>query len=103
MVCPNCKSDRAHRSHRKGVKDRITSLLGWQPYRCGKCGRRFLERRHPLPESAGRVKAIEPEIRITLSTAGKKPKWRELLLWGGAVLLFGAILYYLTRVPSAGN
>jgi len=36
-VCPKCKSTRVHRSHRRGLQDRVFSLLGGQLRRCHDC------------------------------------------------------------------
>ena len=96
MLCPKCNSDAAQRSHRKGLRDRLGSLLGWAPYRC-QCGHRFLERRHARPESTARVTSVEAEIRATRARVQRKKKRREMLVFGGALLLFVALLYYLTR------
>src|SRR4051812_30300595 len=43
--CPQCSSDRTHRSHRRGVIENIASLGKVYPYRCDECHKRFLARR----------------------------------------------------------
>jgi len=51
--CPQCSSDRTHRSHRRGVIENIASLGKVYPYRCDECHKRFLARRkHIAPEVA---------------------------------------------------
>jgi len=43
--CPYCRdSRRVRRSHRKNLFERILSLFGILPYRCGECGHRFMLR-----------------------------------------------------------
>jgi hypothetical protein len=99
VLCPKCNSDSAHRSHRRGVTHYLGSLFEWYPYRC-KCGHRFVQRRHFIPIPSGKSKAVESEIRNTRATARRAVKRRELLLFGGVLLLFAAFLYFLTRERS---
>jgi hypothetical protein len=41
--CPYCRdSARIRRSRRKNLFERILSLFGRFPYRCGECGNRFM-------------------------------------------------------------
>jgi DNA-directed RNA polymerase subunit RPC12/RpoP len=40
--CPYCRDNaRIRRSHRRNLFERIISLFGRFPYRCGECGNRF--------------------------------------------------------------
>ncbi len=96
MFCPKCKADAGHRSHRRNVRDFLLSLFGWYPYRC-KCGHRFSQRRDFVLPAGTSVKMVESEIRTTRAAALRSIRRRELLLFGGALLLFAAFLYYLTR------
>ena len=41
-VCPRCKSERIHRSHRRGVLERLLSVLGLKARRCHECNTRFV-------------------------------------------------------------
>lgn len=41
MVCPQCRSERCHRSKRRSIKDYTIGLTGLRPWRCGKCDRRY--------------------------------------------------------------
>ena len=41
MICPQCRSERCHRSRRQGVKDHALSLVRLRPWRCRVCKRRF--------------------------------------------------------------
>ncbi len=102
MKCPNCNSDRAHRSHRRSWKDYLGSLLGWYPYRC-KCGHRFLKRRHSMVADGGELRQTEKEIRATRAVARRAMKRREVLLFGGALLVFATFLYYLTRERAGSS
>jgi transposase-like protein len=102
MLCPKCK-DRAHRAHRVGLTEHLASIAGFLPYKCHDCNNRFLRFRDSSPEA--RVSAnprVEREIAATRTAHGRKRRQREVLLYGLALLLFAAILYFLTRAPSAG-
>jgi len=44
--CPRCSSESIHRSHRRGVIENLTSLIGYFPYRCDDCNNRYLARRN---------------------------------------------------------
>ena len=103
MLCPKCKTDRAHRSHRVGLMEHLASVAGFFPYACHGCQNRFLRYRHSTTEPGVSVNpGAEQEISKTRSIASRKRKQREILLYGVALLLFVAILYYLTREPSVG-
>ena len=59
--CPQCGSDRIHRSHRRGAIERILILLGAEIRRCHPCRGRYAwfgSRSLPLADlSAGRVRS----------------------------------------------
>jgi len=101
MVCPVCNLDSARRSHRRSLKDYVESLVGIYPYRC-KCGKRFSTYRTPS-EPAGKPEPVEREIRATRAAVSRRIKRREMLLFGGALLLFAGFLYYLTRERSSAS
>jgi hypothetical protein len=104
MVCPKCKADSAHRSHRVGLKEHVSSIVGYHPYRCRKCKHRFLSLRYSQPEPASPDnRSTEREIRSTQGSFRWKRKKRAIMLYGSALLLFGVILYFLTRAPAVGN
>jgi DNA-directed RNA polymerase subunit RPC12/RpoP len=45
IKCPYCQdSGRIRRSHRRNCFERLLSLFGTLPYRCGECGNRFMLR-----------------------------------------------------------
>jgi hypothetical protein len=104
MVCPKCNNDSAHRSHRVGLREQISSLVGYHPYRCRQCKHRFLSLRDSAtaPASSGN-QSTEREIRATQSGFRWKRKKRDIMLYGSALILFVVLLYFLTRAPSFGN
>ena len=104
MLCPKCKIDTAHRSHRVGLRERLTSIVGYVPYRCRQCSHRFLGFRYSLPELvAPPTRGAEKEIAATRGSLRRKQRRHELVLYGSALALFVVILYYLTREPSMGG
>lgn len=40
-ICPSCGSPRAHRSHRKGLAERLLSIAGAKMRRCHACNIRY--------------------------------------------------------------
>jgi hypothetical protein len=59
--------------------------------------------RYSIPEAAQSPKPrVEREIVATRAALGRRRRQREILLYGLALLLFAAILYFLTSSPSAG-
>jgi len=105
MLCPKCKVDHAHRSHRNGLVERLGGLFGYYPYRCRECGHRFLHFRYAaLPEGAGKRSEAEPEVRSTRPSIRWKRKKRAILLYGVSALVFLGFLYYITRPGNfSGN
>ena len=104
MLCPKCKSDSAHRSHRTGLRDLLAGIAGYQPYRCRQCKYRFPSRRFASPKPAtAAVRGVEREISSTQGALRWKRKRRNLVLYGSALILFGVILYFLTRAPAIGD
>jgi len=97
VICPKCKTDHAHRSHRQGLKDYVASLFGYYPYRCNKCEHRFFESRFKPPKTTEHPTATETEIRTTRNRYEWKRRRRDFLLYGSALLAFLAFLYYITR------
>jgi len=100
MLCPKCKIDHAHRSHRKGL-EHLAGLMGYYPYRCRECGHRFLHFRYAdPPEASGRRSEAEREIRSTRGRIRWQRKKRALMLYGFGALVFLGFLYFITR-PGA--
>ena len=103
MLCPKCKTNSAHRSHRVGLQERLATFAGYHPYRCRKCEYRFPSRGDlPQPATPG-VRGVEREISSTRGALRWKQKRRGLMLFGWALIVFCVILYFLTRVPSMGG
>ena len=104
MLCTKCQTDSAHRSHRVGIREHLSSLLGYYPYRCRNCGRRFQTQGHSEPGTASpAARGVEREITHTRGALRRRAVRRAILLYGGALILFAVILYYLTREPSMGG
>ena len=97
MICTNCKTDHAHRSHRQGLKDYILSFFRHYPYRCNECGHRFYGLPPEPPKPSEPPSATEAEIRATRKSYEWKRQRRDFLLYGSALLAFLGFLYYLTR------
>jgi hypothetical protein len=98
MLCPKCKIDHAHRSHRTGLVERLGSLIGYYPYRCRECGHRFLQFRYAvLPQGPGKRSETEREIRSTRVRIRWQRKKRVIMLYGFCALIFLGFLYYITR------
>jgi hypothetical protein len=100
MICPKCKSDRGHRSHRQGVKEYVGGLFQYYPYRCRGCGHRFFV---SSSETAEEPTATETEIRATRSKYQRKQHRREFLLYGSALLIYVGFLYYITRYHGGSS
>jgi len=49
------------------------------------------------------VRGVEREITATRGSLRRKAVRRGILLYAAALILFGAFLYYLTRVPPMGG
>ena len=93
-VCPRCGSKHLRRSRRTGALEQLRGVFGFHPYRCHECLSRSFLKTSPnllrLARSRGRKR---PEER----KRARQRTRREILLWGGGVLGFLAILYYLIR------
>ena len=98
MICPTCKVERAHRSHRTGFKEWAWSLFGYYPYRCPACRTRTTLRHTSEASGAIRSEIVQTRRRIKWSRTR-----REILVYGSAVLIFLTILYFITRQRSGGE
>ena len=104
MLCTKCNTDSAHRSHRVGIREHLSSILGSYPYRCHNCGRRFQVAGNSEPAAASKaVRGVEKEITHTRSALRRKAVRRAIMLYGAALIVFAIILYYLTREPPMGG
>jgi len=41
VICPYCRSGLCHRSHRRGLRDRLGTICGLRPWKCDLCRARF--------------------------------------------------------------
>jgi hypothetical protein len=103
VLCSHCKTDTAHRSRRVGVLEFLASQVGYYPYRCSICSRRFQQLGSSIPRRAAPVTGTEKEIAITQGASRGKQRQREMWLYGSALTLFVVLLYFLTRAPSIGD
>jgi DNA-directed RNA polymerase subunit RPC12/RpoP len=92
-ICPKCGSKRLRRSRRTGPIERLCAVFGFYPHRCHECLSRFFLKISNLLE---RVQSI-PRRRLEERRRVRERTRREVLLWGGGILGFMAILYYLVR------
>jgi hypothetical protein len=105
VLCPKCKTDHFHRSHRRGPWEHLASLVARYPYRCRDCGFRALQSRYAAEGvDAGEVPK-DREVQATRGAIEWKRRRRELLLYAGGFLLFLVFLYFITREHSgpSGN
>lgn len=102
MICPKCKVNQAHRSHRTGFKDRIVAWFSVKPYRCHACNHRFYAYRDG--ETSSRLRSAE-EIRIM--RLRRKIRWKksrvELVAYGICTLIVAAMIYYLIQQRVSGD
>jgi hypothetical protein len=102
MICPHCKENRAHRSHRQNFKDRIMALFSMKPYRCHACNRRFYAYRDG--ETSPKLRTAE-EIRIM--RLRRKIRWRksriELAAYAICSIIVAAVIYYLIQQRVSGD
>lgn len=93
MICPKCKEDRAHRSHRSGIKDSILHFFNQIPYRCHSCNSRFYAYR--AGESSSRLRTHE-EMKIM--QLRRRLRWkrskRELAAYAIATAVLVCIIYF---------
>jgi proteasome lid subunit RPN8/RPN11 len=94
VICPKCGSKHLQRSRRAGPIERFREVFGYYPYRCHEClSRSFLKTSSGLLASARSSPRRRPEER----RRARERTRREILLWGGGVFGFLAILYYIVR------
>ena len=61
MKCPACKIDRAHRSHRAGLAERVVRVVGVFPYECRDCKAPFLRFARTFADP---VDTLTPSVRF---------------------------------------
>lgn len=96
MICPKCGENKAHRSHRQNLKDRILGWFSKKPYRCHACNLRFYAFRDG--ETSPKLRTAE-EIRIM--KLRRKIRWKrsrvELIAYAICSILVAAMIYYLIQ------
>ena len=93
-ICPRCGSKHLRRSRRTGPIERFREVFGFYPYRCHEClSRSFLKTTSDILERARSSPRKRPEQR----KRARQRTRREMFLWGGGILGFLAILYYIVR------
>jgi hypothetical protein len=92
MTCPKCGEQRAHRSHRSGIKDRFLRMFEMIPYRCKKCSVRFYAYRAGEKSSKLRTSEERKIMELRRRLRWKRSR-RELAAYGFGALLLLAIIY----------
>lgn len=92
-ICPKCGSKHLRRSRRTGLIEGFCAVFGYYPHRCQECLSRSLLKTSNLLERVQSIPRKRPEERRRIRQRTR----REVLLWGGGILGFMAILYYLVR------
>lgn len=92
-ICPRCGSTHLRRSRRTGLIEQVCAAFGVYPYRCHECLSRPFLKTSSLLDRARSSRKKRPEER----RRARERTRREVLLWGGGILGFLAILYYLVR------
>ncbi len=104
MICPKCKENRAHRSHRTGLKDWFARFFDEIPYRCHACDTRFYAYRGG--ENSEKLRTPEEmKIMQLRRTLRWKRSRRELTVYGIAALVMIFIIYYALqqRIDPGGG
>lgn len=97
-ICPRCGSKYVRRSRRSGLIEAVRGLAGFYPYRCHECLSRSFLKNYRLLEHVRSSPRKRPEERRRSLIRTR----REVLLWGGGILGFLAILVYLIRDTGSG-
>ncbi len=98
-ICPRCAGKNLRRSRRVGLIEQFCAVFGFYPYRCNECLSRSFLKTYTLLDclQSGPHKRPEERKRVRQRTR------REILLWGGGILGFMAILYYMVRDTGSGS
>jgi hypothetical protein len=98
VICPKCKANRAHRSHRRGFWEHLASFFAYYPHRCRACNYRFMRFKYASSRpSDAEPSHTEREIRATRSAIRWKRKKQEFVLYAIGLLVFFVFLYFVTR------
>ncbi len=96
MICPKCGEQRAHRSHRKGFKDRIMHTFEMIPYRCSKCSSRFYAYRAGEKSSKLRTNEERKIMELRRRLRWKRSR-RELVAYAFGALILIAVVYTIMQ------
>jgi hypothetical protein len=96
VTCPKCNQQRAHRSHRSGLKDHLYRYLHYIPYRCKDCKARFYAYRAGETSSRMRTREEQKIMRLRRRIKWKRSK-RELAIYLAGALLAGVTIFYLLQ------
>lgn len=97
MICPECNADQAHRSHSRGVVERLARYIAIYPYRCHGCQHRFLGFRYSAREPGPETTPGAPEAKAARDAIRRRCRRREFLLYGSGLVLFAFFLYFVVR------
>ena len=102
MTCPKCGEERAHRSHRSGIRDHFYRLFQMIPYRCRACHRRFYAYRSGEKSDRMRTREEQKIMRIRRQIKWKRSR-RELAAFASGALILVLIVYYLLQQRIASE
>lgn len=101
MICPKCRENRAHRSHRSGPKDYLLRMFHQIPYRCHNCKARFYAYR-----SGERSEKLRTHEEMKIMQLRRKIRWkrskRELAVYGVAAGILVVIVYMALQQRFGG-
>ena len=72
MNCPRCKNDEVCRTPRRSIWDNVKASMGWWPYRCAGCRRRFVAARRYAPD-----RESQPKRQSREQTGQKQPEQEQ--------------------------
>jgi hypothetical protein len=98
QLCMKCKAKTAIRVHRNGAFDRIAHFLGFSPYECPDCNRRFRRFRFaPLPPIPLKDRGVAKEIRKTRRQLQFSRLKKEISIYSLAGLVLAMFLYMISK------
>jgi len=87
--CPNCGSASVHRSHRKGLTERLLALVGARIRRCHACNVRF-------------ARLIKSAVYIDDARRVLRRAALLLLMIAGAALILALMLWLMNKQAAIG-
>ena len=96
VTCPKCSEPAAHRSHRRGLKDRVWGWFSMIPYRCKKCHIRYYA--YLAGEKSDRMRTTEERRIMKIRRALKwKHSKRNLAVYALGLIAFAIAAYLFTQ------